>query len=275
MTQVRGAVQHGPIRQLRRCIDRGLRGCIDGTPASRHIEILERQSGRVDQAVTRPAGGVLAVQLQPRTHGLGRLAQMDRQIRIHAGRRRSGRGAQDPVEHPGTPQHRGGAVAIGGAQQHGSLAKQPPTILVLERHPPELRAVHALDVVLAGERLIDEGVIGIEQVEHAAILEQHAGQEEPDLGLEIVPHLGSEGPIVGLDLLQLAQVQPGEREVLHQRLGARILEHALNLGLHDRRIGEPLVAGLVGGEADQLLVGALAPQKEGEARGQLQIIQRA
>ncbi len=263
-------MQNGPARQFRGWIDRRLRGCIDFAPTPCHIEILQRQAGRIDQTVTRLAGRVRTVQFQPGTYGLRRLAQMDRQICVHAGRRLGGRAAHDPIEHPGATQHWRGTVAVGGPQQHGPFAEQPPAILVLKRHAPELRSKYAGNAVLLRERLVDEGVVGVEEIQHAAILEQHAGQEEPDFSLEIAAHRGIEGPIVGLDLLQGAQVQPGEREVLDQRVGARILEHARQLGLHDRRVGESFV----GCEGDQLFIGALAPQKEGQPRGQFQLVQR-
>ena len=121
----------------------------------------------------------------------------------------------------------------------------------------------------AGQRVVDEGVIRGQQLRDIAIPQQHAVQEQAHFGLEIAAHGRIELRIQRLDLGERGHVQPRECEVLNQRLGARILEHALDLRLHDRRIGDLML----GGETAQLLIRALIPQKERQTRGEFQIVQ--
>ena len=67
--------------------------------------------------------------------------------------------------------------------------------------------------------------------------------------------------------LQRPQTQPLSREVLHQLLRAWIGKHAPHLLLEHFGIFQFSLPG----EVDELVVGAVAPQKKGQARGQLQI----
>src|SRR5690606_28115911 len=62
-------------------------------------------------------------------------------------------------------------------------------------------------------------------------------------------------------------VEPLEREIANERLGALVGEHAPHLLLHDARRAE--APGL--GKLEQLLIRQAAPEEEGQPRRQLEI----
>ena len=62
-------------------------------------------------------------------------------------------------------------VRAGGVGQDRPLPEEAATHAVRwQRHPPEAFAVDAGDVVVPGEPLVEERIVGVQQVEHAAIL---------------------------------------------------------------------------------------------------------
>jgi len=71
----------------------------------------------------------------------------------------------------------------------------------------------------------------------------------------------------GSDGVDIFHLQPLEREVVRQRLGLRMREHAPHLLLQHRGFMQLLL----GGQADQLFVGAAAPQEEGQPGRQLHV----
>ena len=139
-----------------------------------------------------------------------------------------------------------------------------------ERDAPELAAVDVRDAVVLRQPLVDERVVRVQQIDDAAIFADDAVEEQLDFAPHRLPQRIVE---VGIDqrqrarALQAAQVQPLAGEVLRQRLGPRILQHAADLPLEHDRILEPALAR----ERDQLIVGAGAPQEERQARRQVQI----
>ena len=70
---------------------------------------------------------------------------------------------------------------------------------------------------------------------------------------------------VGRDVLQVADVQPLPREVLHQRVGVRVGQHAPHLRLEHRRLAQASRRGQI----EQRVVGHAAPEEERQPRRQL------
>ena len=84
--------------------------------------------------------------------------------------------------------------------------------------------------------LVDERVVGVQQVEHAAILAHDAVEEQLGLALEGLPQVVvevGEDEQIGIPVAQLAQEQPLSGEVGDQRLRSRIGEHPPDLPLQD------------------------------------------
>ena len=139
-----------------------------------------------------------------------------------------------------------------------------------DRDAAELVAVNALDPVVLGQALIDEGVIRVQQIDDAAILAQLAFDQQLGFLLErlaqVLVEVGK-GRRIRLYRWDIAQEQPLAGEVLHQRLRARIGQHAPDLALQNGRVAE--LAAL--GNGEQLVVGNAAPQEERQARRQLDV----
>jgi hypothetical protein len=66
---------------------------------------------------------------------------------------------------------------------------------------------------------------------------------------------------VRLHRFDVPQLEPLAREVRHQRVGARVVEHPPHLTLEHRRIFQPAAFGQI----EKLDVGNRAPQEEREA----------
>src|SRR5690606_31784330 len=139
-----------------------------------------------------------------------------------------------------------------------------------ERHAPELRAVDVGDSVMSRKPLIDERVIGRQQLENAAVLANDAAEEELDLAPEGLAQRAVEVREQlddGLARRDAAHVEPLPGEVLNERLRAGIRDHPLHLLLEHGRIAEAAF----GRHRDQLLIRNAAPEKEGETRRQLEV----
>src|SRR4051812_474256 len=97
-------------------------------------------------------------------------------------------------------------------------------ILVIEADTAELRAAYRGDAVVSGQPFIEERIVGPQQLLHVLVLEQDTAQEEVDFGREILAQLGvefGEELLVPLELVDLEEVEPAEREIRHQTLGLR------------------------------------------------------
>ena len=153
------------------------------------------------------------------------------------------------------------------------MAEQAPALLaVRQRDAPEPRPVDAGDAVVACEPLVDEGVVGVEQIQHAAVLVQGAGQEQrgllPERLDQVVVEVGERYRVAG-HVLQVAQVQPLDGEVVDERPRARLGQHAPDLRLQHRRGGQRALLGRI----EQRLVRDAAPEEERQARGDLHVAQ--
>ena len=101
-------------------------------------------------------------------------------------------------------------------------------------HAAEVIALDVRQAVEARDALVDERVVGAQQIERAAVLLHDAAEEELRLALEPLPQRVvevGEHALHGHDGVEVAQVQPLAREVLDERRRALVGEHALHLPL--------------------------------------------
>ena len=115
---------------------------------------------------------------------------------------------------------------------------------------------------MARELLVDERVIGVEQLEHTPVLAQRAANEQLGFTLERI-HQREVVVWIALgiddDFGHAPKVEPLRREVVDERIGrARIGEHALHLPLEHERIAQLALFG----KREQLIVGDAGPQKK-------------
>ncbi len=149
-------------------------------------------------------------------------------------------------------------------QQDAALAEDASPHVGGDRHAPELRAVDVWDAVVPGEAIVDEGVVGGQQIENAPILTNHAVEQQLGLTPERLPKVVVEVRkvvVVRDDILQVAQLQPLTGEVVDQRRRLGIGEHPLHLlvqhgGTAERALRRHL---------QQRVVRNAAPQEEGQA----------
>ena len=121
------------------------------------------------------------------------------------------------------------------------------------------------------EPAVDEGVIRVEEFQHAAIF-LHDGLEEQ---LRLALHRGAqrfievrERLLVRRDQFHVAQLEPLPGEVVHERMRPRILEHTPHLRLEIR--AKRAARGL----GEERVVRQAAPKKVREARRERVIIDR-
>ena len=125
---------------------------------------------------------------------------------------------------------------------------------------------------MARQPLVHEGVVGRQQVEHAAVLAHDALEQQLGLAAERLAQVVVEVReivLIGDRGAQVPELQPLAGEVRDQR--ARRARSASM-----RRTCRSSTAGCRSwprrGDVDQLVVGDAAPQEEREARGELEIV---
>jgi len=111
------------------------------------------------------------------------------------------------------------------------------------------------------EPLVDERVVGRQQVHDARVVAQHAPEQKLRFFAEALPQVAVELAARGAQRVELPQPKPLRGEVRDERVGFRVREHAPHLPLEDRRLRE-----LAGRRSrEQRLVGDAAPEEEREA----------
>ena len=125
------------------------------------------------------------------------------------------------------------------------------------------------------EAFVEERVVRGQELDDASIAAQHAVDEERELLLHEVARIEQAAGLrelasVGDDLVELRNVEPLEREIFDERLGALIGQHAADL----LRQHSGLAQAVVFGELEQLRVRQAAPQEEGQPRRELDVAQR-
>ena len=97
--------------------------------------------------------------------------------RRHVRRRRRRRRAEQHLQHPLAALHRRGAIGHRREQQDAALRQQAAARL-RQRHAAEAGAGDVGNAVVPREPLVDERVVGGDQIEHAAVLADDAVEEE-------------------------------------------------------------------------------------------------
>ncbi len=262
------ALEPAPVGQAAGRVDGP--ALLEGPPAADRVEVLEREAHGVHQLVTARAGDVGPVLGQPLAN---RERRRDRVVlqRRHVRRGRRRRRAEDVLEDPLAADHGRRAGRVGGHGQDTPLAEQAaPHAVVAELDASEVAAVDVRDAVVLGQALVQERVVRLQQVEHAAILAQDALEQEFRLlseGLpQVVVEVGEQAQVRS-DRIQVAQVQPLAREVAHQASRARVGQHAADLSFE--HLGLAQFAAL--SQVEQLVVRDAAPEEERQARGELDV----
>ena len=133
-------------------------------------------------------------------------------------------------------------------------SRPPRTLSGRQRHAPELRAVNVRHAVVLRQALIEERVVGPQQVEHAAVLLDDALEKELGLLTEGPPQIvveHREHPPIGHNRGEIPQIQPLSGEVVDQRFRARVRQHPPNLLLEHLRIAQLSASR----EVEELVVG--------------------
>src|SRR5690606_18421508 len=180
--------------------------------------------------------------------------------------------AEQVLENPFAAQRRRRAVRVRRRHQDAALAEEASARVELgaERHAAEVTAVDSRNPVMTREALVDERVVGGQQIQNAAVLVNDAREEELRLALEALPQSVveiRELVRVRMDVVEVPQVEPLTREVLDERRGLRIREHARHLGGKHLRPAE--LAALR--DLEQLVVGDAAPDEERQAARELDV----
>ena len=186
------------------------------------------------------------------------------------GRRRR---PEDLFQDPLAALHRRSPVGVGGRRQDARLRQHAATVgTSRQAHADEFalaaREGDAAQPVEAGQRAVDVGEVGVEQVGDLAVLADDLPEEQ----LRLAHHrsaqrLAEVGELarIGRDRRQPAELQPLQPEARGQVLRARILEQAAGLGLEVGR--EPALAR----QGEELLVGHRTPEEVAEPRSQREV----
>ncbi len=225
-------------------------------------------SGSIDR-VAAVARRILSMLRQPLADRRRRRARLVlRQIGVHAGRRRRHRQAEDVVQQPFAAQHRRRPIGIRRRRQQRALRQQPAALIVVgQRDPPETAAVDPGNAVVPRQPFVDERVVGVQEIDDAAILADGAADKQ--LGF----------PLEGLQQAEVVvrDSAPDRRRLL--RPGADSTTGRRNRRRAPRwRAGRPASAAPPArespdrqlsalGQRQQPFVGNAAPQEERQPRG--------
>ena len=160
------AIDGRAVGELAGRVDAG--ALVVGAPRAHGVEVLERKAERVHHLVTARAHRIRAMLLHALAHGPGLLALVLE--RRHVGWRRRRRRAEQVLENPFAAQHRRGALGVRRDRQDAAVPEQPLSGLVGDRHAAKTAAVDVRNAVVPRQPLVDERVVGAQQIEDAAIL---------------------------------------------------------------------------------------------------------
>ncbi len=250
-----------------------LAGVVDGPPAlggagpADAVELLEAEADRIHQRVAAAAGDQLAVRGVALAGGQRRIER--RRLRVHAGRRRGQRLAQEALAHQLAAVDRRRRVGAGVDRQHRAAGEQPAAPGGVDRaEAVAVDGARRRQAVELGERAVDErGGAGEQRRQRAAAL-HHAGDPLAQLLGHRRAHrrrqLG-----VGHRILrhrrQALDVEPLAGEPIERRAGPRRRQHPPRVGGDHRRVAQ-----LVGrGGLPQLVVGRRRPQEVRQLAGDL------
>ena len=98
------------------------------------------------------------------------------------------------------------------------MAEQPaPRAVRRQRDAAHVAAAHAVDAVVRREPLVEIRVVRVEQLEHAAPLAQHVGEQQLRLAAKCGAQVGVEVGILRREVVELAELEPLAGEVLDER----------------------------------------------------------
>ena len=144
----------------------------------------------------------------------------------------------------------------------------PPVVRI--RDAPVVAAVDARDAVVPRQAVVQERVVGRQQLQHAAVGAHLAVEEQlrfaPECFSEVVVERREERAVRG-DGLQVPEIQPLSGEVGGQRAGARVVEHPQHLSLQHGGVAQPPLLG----QRQQLVVRDAAPQEERQPRREVDV----
>ena len=192
--------------------------------------------------------------------------------RGHVGRRRGRRSSHNVLEDPFAAQHRRGPRRVRRDSEDAALPQQPGALPIAgESDAAELAAVHVRDAVVLRQPLVEEGVIGGQQIDARCGLRGSCCRRTfpsrcgtPRAGFR----RSSGSPRSGrIDALQVTQEEPLAGEVRDQRLRFRVRQHAPDLLLQDDGIFEFALRRHI----QQFVVRDAAPEEERQARSQFEI----
>ena len=114
------------------------------------------------------------------------------------------------------------------------MSEQAEPLRIFELNAAEIAAVNALDPIMLGHALIEEGVVGAQEIDDAMILPHLTFDQELGFLRHRLAQIFVErhkGRRIRRYPCDIAQEQPLADEVLDQGLRARIGHHALDLRL--------------------------------------------
>ncbi len=216
------------------------------------------------------AGRIVAVLLHPFAHGERLLAVGVVREWRHVRRRRGRRRADQVFEDPLATHDRRRAVGVRSHHENTAFSEKPLSSIVGERHPPELTAVHIRDAVVSGQTLVDERVVGGQQIDHVTVFAHDAVEEQLGLAQERLSQVVVEvGKRLGVrdNAPKIAELQPLAGEVGDQRFRLGIRQHPTYLPLEHRRGVQPALRC----DGEQFVVRDAAPQEERQLRRKLEV----
>ena len=232
------------------------------SPLAHGVEILEAEAERVDRAMAAGTLRLVLMHLQAFA-GRERLARQPRAAR-HVGRRRGRRVVEHLTEHPGAAFHRARGVAIAAHRQDSRHPEQAaPRRVLRQRHLLEAGPVGMRQAVVVGQHIIDDHVVGLEQVGEAAVPADEMGERLVDLVPGRLLH-GVVEPWVAI-AVELEEIEPIEDQPLvderpDEAGRSRVVEQPVGLSRQHRGFQEFTRSG----QFAERLVGRATPEEIGE-----------
>src|SRR5688572_16136613 len=114
----------------------------------------------------------------------------------------------------------------------------------VERDAPEAAAANVRDAVMAGEALVNERVVGVDQIEDAAVFADDGVEQQLGFTTESVAEIAVELLRDRCDVVELTQHQPLPGEIVDERAGALVSEHTAHLLLRSEALVNERVVGV-------------------------------
>ena len=234
------AFEHGAVEDLGPGLD-DPSAEIPLTESAHRIERFQREPVGIDPTVAARALWIRTVFLGELPHGELFERFVLRQTR-HILRRLGQFLAKDHLANPITPENGAGARGTRLTRQGGRLSENATARdRAQPRHPfpfvgsSEAHRRHSIEACQIG---VQEGVVGVEDVEHRAIVLEEVGEETNRLfahGAAQSAELGKMPLALLVQRLEVVQMQPSQGKLGGQAADLGILEHPPGLGTQDFR----------------------------------------